>query len=172
MLPTREKRIDYVSQLIDHYLPILKLEDWTLKVSFPEAVEGVESAACNALPEYRHANLYFTVDKLGGDPRMLANTVIHELAHAVNWPFTHMNDQFVGKDAFKKEMARLVTESVTTHWEQILSQLAPPPAPGASRPGARLRGPARSGRAPAARRAGRPAGRPQGKPSPPGGRGR
>jgi hypothetical protein len=114
--------------LLDHYRPLLWLADWRINVQWhnrrSDTPDDPSAAGCTASPEYREADLSFTLDELSDDE--LPGIVIHELLHAVLWEMTGAMDRWAKGDPEREETARRALERVTVHLERVLLTELPP----------------------------------------------
>lgn len=113
-----------VDELVARMLEPLGLDRWQVRVVFGP---GDETAACNAMPEYRTLVLAIDPDRLStGDE--LDETIAHELCHAIIWPIASMADDLVlavvemlpemaggAMARLLKEQVRKAEEDTTTH---------------------------------------------------------
>jgi hypothetical protein len=125
---SRAAKKDRILALLGHYRPQLGLNDWKLNIQWFNKRDGQpdpSAASCCASPEYREADLSFTLDEL---PMLeLPGIVLHELLHAVLWEMTSAMDRWAKGDVEREETARRALERVTVHLERVLLHALPPP---------------------------------------------
>jgi len=116
LLPANPKKITEkrILRAVEYYVPLIGLEDWTLKVLFDPTIDA--AASCEADEEYRSAKLCFNIPKMKENNEPVARTVRHELLHCLTWPQTQVMG-FLAKTKPAQEMARLAEERSTTWLE-------------------------------------------------------
>jgi hypothetical protein len=119
-MKTREQIHKYVKK----WRKILRLEHWRLRVcvrdTTPPTDKDPSKASCEAWPEYREANLTFTLDLIEAEPTDLEELVAHEMCHCRSWPLTQVADEFAKQHEGLKEWARIATETVTTDFADLM----------------------------------------------------
>jgi hypothetical protein len=111
----RKSKKQIILLLVDLLKPILRLDDWTIKVQFVKIAS--HRADCEANPEYKEAVIRFDVSRISTDD--LIPFVVHEMLHCVIWRLAHVAESFTDDDA-KLEWSRIEEEYLTTQLEQII----------------------------------------------------
>jgi predicted SprT family Zn-dependent metalloprotease len=106
-----------IEETVAHYVGLMNLEDWTLRVKFDYSCE--DRANCDADDEYMEAWLTFNPAMMEKFEDDIEATVRHEMLHIVTWPVTHAVSFLAGEDKDRQELARLAYERTVTWLERM-----------------------------------------------------
>jgi hypothetical protein len=108
--------------------PKLNLDDWKLVVRFSQKLRPNSIVAyCQPMPEYKQASIKVSLTRLGElNHYEVIATAIHEMLHCITWPITEWAETLSKKDTNKLEITRKLDESMVTHLERVLTDMAFP----------------------------------------------
>jgi hypothetical protein len=123
----RKKRITkkvLFIKTIEMMQPILRLQDWKLVVKFSYSKKMKITAHCEALPEYKVAEITMNYNDLSGlTHNEIVCVAIHEMIHCVLWELGTWTSKLSGQNKFKLEVSRKYEEAAVTSLEKILLPL-------------------------------------------------
>jgi hypothetical protein len=123
----RKKRITkkvLFIKTIEMMQPILRLSDWKIIVKFSYSKKMKNTAYCEALPEYKVAEITMNHNDLSGlTHNEIVCVAIHEMMHCILWELGTWTFKLSGQNKFKMEVSRKYEEAAVTSLEKILLPL-------------------------------------------------
>jgi hypothetical protein len=108
--------------------PKLNLADWKIVVRFsPKLRPNNTIAYCQPLYEYKQASIKVNLTQLALlNHYDIVATAVHEMLHCITWPLVEWTETLCKKDSNKIDITRRWDESVITHLERVLTDMAYP----------------------------------------------
>jgi hypothetical protein len=123
----RKKRITkkvLFIKTIEMMQPILRLSDWKIIVKFSYSKKMKTTAYCEALPEYKVAEITMNHNHLSGlTYNEIVCVAIHEMMHCILWELGTWTSKLSGQNKFKIDVSRRYEEAAVTSLEKILLPL-------------------------------------------------
>jgi hypothetical protein len=117
------KKVLFV-KTIEMMQPILRLNDWKIIVKFSYSKKMKNTAYCEALPEYKVAEITMNHSHLAGlTHNEIVCVAIHEMIHCVLWELGAWTSKLSGQNKFKLDVSRKYEETAVTSLEKILLPL-------------------------------------------------
>lgn len=123
----RKKRITkriLFTKTVEIVQPLLKLDDWKLVVKFSYSKTMKTTAHCEALPEYKVAEITINANDISGlSHNEIVAVAIHEMIHCLLWELGTWAHKLSGKNKFKLDVSRKYEEAAVTTFEKVLLPL-------------------------------------------------